>query len=196
MNKEKVLKILKQAIDIYEKEYLNNNILYVYKDKFNELKAFEANFQKNNFLHLTGIETKLKASQFYKMLKENKLKLSDFNLKVDGTTILKLNVICQLKLLLENPSYIGYSNNYIYWQIPPDMVVGTSKKIVLGFKKGVPSTLLSKDIRECTIENLKILFILRKKMSEKEYKETVYKYEKNNQSLENKLKNLKEYKII
>lgn len=174
-NKEKVLKILEKAIDIYEKEYLNNSILYVYKDKFNELKAFEANFQKNNFLHLTGIETKLKASQFYDMIRKNKLNLNNFDLKKDGTTILKLNVICQFKLLLENPSYIGHSNDYIYWQIPGS---------------------LAKDIRECTIDNLKVLFILRKKMSEKEYKEIVYNYEKNTEKLKNQLRNLKEYKII
>ena len=55
MDKQKALEIMKNAIKIYENQYINRAILFIYKNKSGELEVFEGVFKRHNFLHLTGL---------------------------------------------------------------------------------------------------------------------------------------------
>lgn len=173
IKKEIAFKIMEKAIKIYDKDYRGNTILFVYKEENGQLSTFEPHFNDYNFLHFTGVQTKLKAKVFYNALLKNKLSLSDF--EVVGKTALKLQVIEQLEYLLTGPSILGFSNGYIYLEKNPDIVIGNTKKIVLGFSLDrKPLTLLNEDIRKCVKSNLKTLIVLRKKASDKKYKELLF----------------------
>lgn len=173
IKKELALKKMEKAIKIYDKDYKGNVILFVYKGENGQLSTFEPHFNDYNFLHFTGAQTKLKAKDFYTALLENKLSLNDF--EIVSKTALKLQVIEQLEHLLNGPSIIGFSNGYIYLEKNPDIVIGNTKKIVLGFSLDrKPLTLLNEDIRKCVKRNLKTLVVLRKKASDKKYKEILF----------------------
>ena len=58
---------------IYSQNLAGKAFLYVYGDEY-----FEASFPVDHFLHLTGVETKLSAKEFYKNAKKAKLPNSQF----------------------------------------------------------------------------------------------------------------------
>lgn len=58
---------------VYSQNLAGKTFLYVYGDEF-----FEVSFPINHFLHLTGVETKLSAKDFYKNAKKRKLTNSQF----------------------------------------------------------------------------------------------------------------------
>ena len=58
---------------IYSQNLAGKAFLYVYGDEY-----FEASFPVDHFLHLTGVETKLSAKDFYKNAKKGKLTNSQF----------------------------------------------------------------------------------------------------------------------
>lgn len=58
---------------IYSKDLAGKAFLYVYGDEY-----FEVSFPVDHFLHLTGVETKLSAKDFYKNSKKAKLTNSQF----------------------------------------------------------------------------------------------------------------------
>ena len=60
---------------IYSQSLAGKTFLYVYGEEF-----FEVSFPIDHFLHLTGVETKLFAKDFYKNAKKAKLTSSQFYL--------------------------------------------------------------------------------------------------------------------
>ena len=58
---------------IYSQSLAGKTFLYVYGEEF-----FEVSFPIDHFLHLTGVETKLSAKDFYKNAKKAKLTSSLF----------------------------------------------------------------------------------------------------------------------
>ena len=138
MDKQKALEIMKNAIKIYENQYINRAILFIYKNKSGELEVFEGVFKRHNFLHLTGVQTNKSPNNFYKLLLDERLSLNDFSFQKNGNTQRKLQVIEQIGLFLKNPLIIGYSNGHIYLEKNPERVIGNNKKLVLGFEKNYP----------------------------------------------------------
>ena len=65
-------KIIEAAI-IYSRELAGKTFLYVYGEEF-----FEVAFPVNRFLHLTGVETRLSAKDFYKNAKKGILTTQQF----------------------------------------------------------------------------------------------------------------------
>ncbi len=59
---------------VYSQELAGKAFLYVYGDEF-----FEVSFPVDHFLHLTGVETRLSAKDFYKNAKKGKLTNSQFH---------------------------------------------------------------------------------------------------------------------
>lgn len=59
MNKEKALKVILEAAKQYDKNLVNNNLLFVSCDKHRKINFFEAAFYASNFLHLAGIRITL-----------------------------------------------------------------------------------------------------------------------------------------
>lgn len=58
---------------VYSQNLAGNTFLYVYGNEY-----FEVSFPVDHFLHLTGVETKLSAKDFYKNAKKAKLTNSQF----------------------------------------------------------------------------------------------------------------------
>ena len=56
---------------IYSQSLAGKTFLYVYGEEF-----FEVSFPIDHFLHLTGVETKLSAKDFYKMQKRQNLQVA------------------------------------------------------------------------------------------------------------------------
>ena len=193
MDKQKALEIMKNAIKIYENQYINRAILFIYKNKSGELETFEGVFKRHNFLHLTGVKTDKSPNNFYKLLLDERLSLNDFSFQKNGNTQRKLQVIEQMGLFLKNPLIIGYSNGHIYLEKNPERVIGDNKRLVLGFEKNYPLTLLNEDIKKCTIADLKVLFILDKSLGENEYNNFLYIDKSVNKDL---LKKLKDKEIL
>lgn len=193
MDKQKALEIMKNAIKIYENQYINRAILFIYKNKSGEIETFEGVFKRHNFLHLTGVQTNKSPNNFYKLLLDERLSLNDFSFQKNGNTQRKLQVIEQMGLFLKNPLIIGYSNGHIYLEKNPERVIGNNKRLVLGFEKNYPLTLLNEDIKKCTIADLKVLFILDKSLGENEYNNFLYIDKSVNKDL---LKKLKDKEIL
>ena len=66
------------AAAIYSRNLAGKAFLYVYGDEY-----FQVSFPVDHFLHLTGVETKLSAKDFYKNAKKGKLTNSQFILMQD-----------------------------------------------------------------------------------------------------------------
>ena len=188
MDKQKALEIMKNAIKIYENQYINRAILFIYKNKSGELETFEGVFKRHNFLHLTGVKTDKSPNNFYKLLLDERLSLNDFSFQKNGNTQRKLQVIEQMGLFLKNPLIIGYSNGHIYLEKNPERVIGNNKRLVLGFEKNYPLTLLNEDIKKCTIADLRVLFILDKSLGENKYNNFLYIDKSVNKDILKKLK--------
>lgn len=63
MGKSAILKKIHNAAKNYQRYLAGKTFMYVY-----EGKSIEVVFKNSSFLHLTGVNTKLKAKEFYKML--------------------------------------------------------------------------------------------------------------------------------
>lgn len=105
MENSKIFKKIKLAQEVYDKNFLNREFLYIYEDK-NEIKKFLITFKKQNFLHLTGVkygsEDNMNPLNFYRAVKENRLSLSEKN--INDFTYIKLKVFPKLTNLLQESS--------------------------------------------------------------------------------------------
>jgi len=76
-NKVEKKKMIRQEIvdaaRIYSQSLAGKTFLYVYGEEY-----FEVSFPVDHFLHLTGVETKLSAREFYKNAKKGKLTNNQF----------------------------------------------------------------------------------------------------------------------
>ena len=64
MGKSAILKKIHNAAKNYQRYLAGKTFMYVY-----EGKSIEVVFKNSSFLHLTGVNTKLKAKEFYKHAK-------------------------------------------------------------------------------------------------------------------------------
>ncbi|WP_047394188.1 PBECR4 domain-containing protein [Cetobacterium sp. ZOR0034] len=174
INKKDILKKLKVALNNYETFLKNKDFIIIYKDNSNNFIFKRMIFLKKNFFHLTGLKSHLKAEVFYNHLKNGTLGLADFNLKSDGTTRLKLDVLESFHFLLSSECEIGEydSNNYKNIRLMSHTVLG--KKITcLGFIRSntcyYPNTLLKENLKQITISTNKVITILKKSLENKDY---------------------------
>ena len=68
MGKSAILKKIHNAAKNYQRYLAGKTFMYVY-----EGKSIEVVFKNSSFLHLTGVNTKLKAKEFYKHAKTKNL---------------------------------------------------------------------------------------------------------------------------
>lgn len=74
MGKSAILKKIHNAAKNYQRYLAGKTFMYVYEEK-----SIEVVFKNSSFLHLTGVNTKLKAKEFYKHAKtKNGLKVQEF----------------------------------------------------------------------------------------------------------------------
>jgi hypothetical protein len=143
------------------------------KESFGYIETY---FTRANFLHLTGVNTKLSPGQFFNQCLNNALNTDDFEFRKDGTTALKLQMLPHILKPKQHYKMIGeYGGNKHFLQ--KDKLVGGAHAC-LGFVKSgnfyVPNTALQEDIRNITRGNARIVLILEKELSNAKYSEITY----------------------
>ncbi len=179
MNKQQTLKALQEAILLYEENLANKKILILYEvDK--KVKKLEIIFKRSNFLHLTGISilnSSLNPTIFYKKLLNQRLSLSDFNIKSDGTTQLKIQILNQISTINRFINTAGdYQANRKF--LVADKVIG-NHNICLCLKQisnfdYIPISALQENIKNITNVQYKILCIATKPLQSNAYSKLTY----------------------
>lgn len=181
MDKKQAVKVISEAVKIYDNIHCNKNLLIIFgnpsKPSYIETKA-----EAKNFLHLTGVKLNNSLlndisdknantlSVFYAKALQNKLSIDNFDFK-DGSTVQKLQVLTNTLKLSANAKMIG---NFLDGRInlKTDKIAGSVSSF-LGFKKigkyYVPNTVMADDLRKNTTEAKKVLAILSKSISEDKY---------------------------
>jgi hypothetical protein len=185
MKKEEALKILLQSAECYEKNLRGKNLLFIFENKDKDSEWYEAVFEGSNFLHLTGVvvdKSIISARMFYEQCLAKRLSTADFELSLDGTTELKLDVLPQLVSKNLSARMIGeFSSNRVklYTERLAGNVYGCMGfvKDVYG-RKNVPNTVLKQDIRDVTARANRILLTYRKEKEAAQYTEIVYSTKK------------------
>lgn len=137
-------------------------------------------FLANNFKHLTGIKCKKTKSsiEFYKQCLNNKLSYKDIEVKLNGTTRLKLEILPQLVNIGRNAKLVAnYDNSKI--NLYTEKIIGNVRCCIGFIKKEkyyLPNTIIKQDIREIAEKNTinRIVVILEKNIKDKKYKSITY----------------------
>lgn len=176
-NKNDVLKIIINSANLYKNNLLNKNFLIISKNKNEPFQYWEVKFEKKQFLHLTGINTKLSANHFFSKATTGKLSLNDFEIRKAGTTDLKLSVLPILMDFANSVRIIGdYFENdspKLYTEVLAGNVQGA-----LGFVHDEKSILVPNTCLNCNIRlranSSRIVLMLSKPLNEKEYLKLEY----------------------
>lgn len=182
MDKKQAIKIISEAIDIYDKNFCNRNLLIIFGDiqkpSYVEIKANE-----KNFLHLTGLALNKQSllrdisdkqsnliSVFYAKALNKKITVSDFDFK-NNTTVQKLNVLVNTLKLSNNVKMVGdYSNLRV--SLKTDKLAGSVSSFIGFIKAGkyyVPNTIMADDIRKNSNQTQKVFGILSKDKTNHRY---------------------------
>lgn len=176
-NKRDALQIIVSAAKEFEIKLKDKHFLIVYQEN-GKAKTVCVGFRDMNFLHMTGVKTKLSAQQFYSACLDRKLSEKDFELDSKGKVQQKLMVLPYLSILLYNNCMIGgFINSGIC--IRADYFVGNTKAVLsVGFRTGksvdFPVTLYSEDIRKLSHPTSKVLAIFVKDYQQTNYKDCTY----------------------
>ena len=180
-----ILKTLNKAIILYDEHLNDNEFIFIFYNDLKKLEYKKIKFVKNNFLHLTGIKTNLSPKDFYKFLKKDRLKEKDINIKDNGTTRLKLDIVDQMHHLIYTPTVIGDYDGFTKIKLDVDSVLGNTKAngICIGLKNikpnnYAPKSLLKENIKHITHKTNSVLLTLKKNCSNKEFNIVTYKSKK------------------
>ena len=174
---KQALTIVLSCAKAYDDKLNNKHFLIVYQDK-NEIKSCCVGFRDMNFLHLTGINTKLSAQQFYSACMNGKLSVKDISVDTKGKVQQKLAVLPYLPELLYHNCMVGdFINSGI--SIRADYFVGDTKAVIsVGFREGksadVPVTLYREDIKKLSNPTFKVLAIYSKDYNMAQYNKSTY----------------------
>lgn len=174
---DEALNIIIAAAKEYDKKLNNKHFMIVYKAG-KEVKLVEVGFREMNFLHLTGITTKLSAPMFYSACISGKLSVKDISLDAKGKAQQKLMVLPYLSNLLYNNCMIGnFINSGIY--IKADYFVGNTKAVLsVGFRLGktvdFPVTLYNESVKTLARPVNKVLAIFTKEYNDSLYGNCTY----------------------
>ena len=176
-DKKTALQIIVNAAKEYELKLNNKHFLIVYQEE-SETKNVCVGFRDMNFLHMTGVKTRLAAQQFYSACLDGKLSENDFEIDDKGKVQQKLMVLPCLSELLYNNCMIGnFINSGIY--IRADYFVGKTKAVLsVGFRIGksidFPVSLYNEDARKLSQPTNKVLAIFVKDYHQQSYRECTY----------------------
>lgn len=176
-DKKAALKIIVEAAKKYEEKLNDKHFLIVYREG-EETKTVIVGFRDMNFLHMTGVKTRLSAQQFYAACLESKLSERDFEIDHRGKVQQKLMVLPYLADLLYQHCMIGnFINSGIY--IRADYFVGTTRAVLsVGFRTGkktdFPVTLYNEDVRKLSQPTNKVLAIFSKHYKDQCYHNCTY----------------------
>lgn len=169
---KEALKIIIDAAKNYDTKLKDKHFLIVYQE-CSQIKTACVGFRDMNFLHLTGVKTKLSAQVFYSAAISGKLSERDFSLDTKGKAQQKLAVLPYLHELFYHNCMIGnFINSGIY--IKADYFVGDTRAVLsVGFRYGkkvdMPVTLYNENVKTLSRPVYKVLAIFAKKYDESIY---------------------------
>ena len=178
MVEKKIQIALEEGFDEYNKYLKNNQFLFVYKNQLRSYKYFILKFERNNFLHLTGLKYKGKPNKFYSELENQKLSYKLVSIRKDGTTRLKLDVLKQLRQITITPTQVGnFSADGV--RLSLDKVVGkTSGLLTLGLKQDgkhfIPNSLLKIDAKKLSNKLYPIALVMKAPYNCNKFSEITY----------------------
>lgn len=192
MDKKKAIKIITNAAELYQKNLEDQKVCFVYgvpseiksqllseNKVVSRLSYYEVAFQRNNFMHLTGVKLKddgnIRSSiDFYTRSVSHRLSESDFEFATDGSTDQKLDVLEQMMNIKKNVQMIGEFTDFGI-RLYSEKIAGNICACI-GFitdsKTGlnIPNTLLNKDIRDVSSKpQQKVYAVFSKKYNDKSY---------------------------
>lgn len=176
-NKRTALKIIVDAAKEFNKKLNDKHFLIIYQE-CGQTKNVSVGFRDMNFLHMTGVTTKLSAQRFYSACLDGKLSENDFEIDNKGKVQQKLTVLPYLSELLYTNCMIGnFINSGIY--IRADYFIGNTKAVLsVGFRIGksvdFPVSLYSEDVRKLSQPTNKVLAIFVKDYQQPNYTECTY----------------------
>lgn len=169
MNKSKIIATVSESAKLYKQNLCNKNVLFI-TDKYEVIKV---SFLHGNFLHFTGLKTKLNPNQFFNACVNNKLKERDISDDLSNFVRNKLNVLSAAMFIHKNARMIGdYDGFGLY--LKTDKLVGDTT-LAVGIKETVnnnfiPNSLIETDVRNRTVSPISsILLIAVKNFSDKKY---------------------------
>lgn len=182
MDKKQAIKIITDAIKIYDDIYCNRNLLIIFGN-LDKPSYIEAKAENRNFFHLTGIrlnenhlfdditdKNSNALDVFYLKAQKGKLSADDFEYK-NNSTIQKLRVLNQTLKISSNAKMFGdFSGLYI--NLKTDKVLGSVSSFLGFIKTGkyyVPNTVMADDIRKNSKDAKRVLAVLSKGISEQQY---------------------------
>ena len=176
-DKKTALQVIVKAAKEYNVKLNNKHFMVIYQEN-GITKTVTVGFRDMNFLHMTGVKTKLSAQQFYSACLDGKLSEKDFEIDNKGKVQQKLSVLPYLSELLYNNCMIGnFINSGIC--IRADYFVGNTKAVLsVGFRIGktvdFPVTLYSEDVRKLSQPTNRVLAIFVKDYQQQRYNECTY----------------------
>ena len=98
--KPEAIKIIHDCAVVYAKNLAGKSLLFV-TTKDSTATGIEATFLPRNYMHLTGVISRLKGDLFYQAALNNRLSVDDITLSGDGKTEQKLDILphCVTKLI-------------------------------------------------------------------------------------------------
>lgn len=177
MKKEDILKILQDGWEGYKTRILPNSYLYLYNDG-QGIKTKQVAVRDFNFLHLSGVKSKLSAEIFTRKLRKKTLKQSDFYVVDKSYLNNKLKKLAELPDVVEQAHKIGSRlqdlKNVDYLIGKNDVVLGLAKS-KNGNGADTPSSLMSGDWNKIATNSCEILAILcMPKQGKKVYNKVTY----------------------
>ena len=174
--KSEAIRIAHSSALAYRNNLVNKNVLFVALNN-NKVELFEVSFLPRNFLHLTGIRTKLNSTTFYTLALRDRIREQDIALADDGTTDKKLDVLQSLMNIQVTARMLG---DYDHSQrlLVTDKLAGTVAS-AMGFRRDgdffMPNTSLKTDMRTITkkpVQRIAAIFV--KEFKEKKYCNLTY----------------------
>ncbi|MCD8238396.1 MAG: PBECR4 domain-containing protein, partial [Clostridiales bacterium] len=128
--KKDAVKIIIDNSKLFRDNLENKSLLFLCKNKTN-INYYKVDFHSWNYLHFTGVLTKLKAIQFYRKALNNRLTEDDFVIKNEFTTFKKYEILPAAMNIAKNAIMVGdFGNQGI--RIKADIGVGNISYCVAG----------------------------------------------------------------
>lgn len=188
--KAEAIKIVISCAQTYSAELLNRSLLFVCQDKHKRISCIEFCFYDRNFLHLTGLKLKKRATEaangtdlqsagdFFDNCLNHRVSPEDFDFAPDGTTALKLGILPLLVTKNLSANIVGNFSS-LRPKLYTEKLAGGSKGC-MGFcidavtGNYVPNTVLNEDIRDNVDEWARVIAVYRKDITQEKYVEITY----------------------
>jgi hypothetical protein len=181
MDKKTALQIIFTCATNYRANLSYNNLLFIC-GKVNDCTVFQTAFPEQNYMHLTGVETTLTASEFFRDCIDRRLTVDQFSFAANGTTSLKLEILPRMMEIYKEAKMVGDYNESGKFLVTEKIIGGVT--INMGFVRDknagnavfyVPNTVLKGDIRNMTAHPQKrVLAIYKKGLQDTKYSDICY----------------------